>query len=107
MSLLDPIDMRPLTIGYPVSCCSSASLNFMGVQSSECTHLGGVWARGLGGPESLPGRLAPPVSRRFGARMPSPDTIFALSSGRLPAAIAVVRISGPRAGDALMALAGK
>jgi tRNA modification GTPase len=33
------------------------------------------------------------------------STIFALSSGRLPAAIAVVRVSGPRAGDALMALA--
>ncbi len=33
------------------------------------------------------------------------DTIFALSSGRLPAAIAVVRVSGPRAGDALAALA--
>ena len=41
--------------------------------------------------------------------MPEPtrDTIFALSSGRPPAAIAVVRISGPRAGDALEALAGK
>jgi tRNA modification GTPase len=35
------------------------------------------------------------------------DTIFALSSGRGPAAIAVVRISGPRAGDALKALSGK
>ena len=35
------------------------------------------------------------------------DTIFALSSGRPPAAIAVVRISGPRAGDALKALCGK
>jgi tRNA modification GTPase len=35
------------------------------------------------------------------------DTIFALSSGRPPAAIAVVRISGPRAGVALKALAGK
>jgi tRNA modification GTPase len=35
------------------------------------------------------------------------DTIFALSSGRLPAAIAVVRVSGPRAGHALAALAGK
>jgi tRNA modification GTPase len=33
------------------------------------------------------------------------DTIFALSSGRLPAAIAVVRVSGPRAGHALVALA--
>jgi tRNA modification GTPase len=33
------------------------------------------------------------------------DTIFALSSGRPPAAIAVVRVSGPGAGDAIMALA--
>src|SRR5690349_23647517 len=41
--------------------------------------------------------------------MPAPrrDTIFALSSGRPPAAIAVVRISGPRAGDALKALIGR
>jgi tRNA modification GTPase len=34
------------------------------------------------------------------------DTIFALSSGRPPAAIAVVRVSGPRAGDAILSLAG-
>ncbi len=34
-------------------------------------------------------------------------TIFALSSGRVPAAIAVVRISGPRAGAALTALGVK
>jgi tRNA modification GTPase len=34
------------------------------------------------------------------------DTIYALSSGAPPAAIAVVRISGPKAGDALKALAG-
>ena len=34
------------------------------------------------------------------------DTIFALSSGRPPAAIAVVRISGPRAADTLAQLAG-
>jgi tRNA modification GTPase len=41
--------------------------------------------------------------------MPAParDTIYALSSGRPPAAIAVIRISGPRAGDALKALSGK
>jgi len=41
--------------------------------------------------------------------MPEPAraTIFALSSGRPPAAIAVVRISGPRAGEALKALVGK
>jgi tRNA modification GTPase len=39
--------------------------------------------------------------------MPNPPTIFALSSGRGPAAIAVVRISGPRAGEALKALSGK
>ena len=38
---------------------------------------------------------------------PQRDTIFALSSGRPPAAIAVVRISGPRAGDALKQLTGK
>jgi len=41
---------------------------------------------------------------------PSPDrsdTIFALSSGHPPAAIAVVRICGPRAGDALRLLAGR
>lgn len=35
------------------------------------------------------------------------DTIFALSSGSPPAALAVVRISGPRADSALEALAGK
>jgi tRNA modification GTPase len=34
-------------------------------------------------------------------------TIFALSSGRPPAAIAVIRISGPRAGAALQALIGR
>ena len=39
--------------------------------------------------------------------MSEPDTIFALSSGRPPAAIAVVRISGPRAGEALKRLTGK
>ena len=37
----------------------------------------------------------------------SRDTIFALSSGRPPAAIAVVRIGGPRAGAALEALIGR
>ncbi len=35
------------------------------------------------------------------------DTIFACSSGAPPAAIGVIRISGPRAGDALRALAGR
>src|SRR5579863_1268504 len=35
------------------------------------------------------------------------STIFALSSGRPPAAIAVVRISGPNAGVALQALMGR
>lgn len=39
--------------------------------------------------------------------MAEPPTIFALSSGRPPAAIAVVRISGPRARDALAALSVK
>ena len=37
----------------------------------------------------------------------STDTIFALSSGRLPAAIAVVRVSGPQAGTALTTLGAK
>lgn len=35
------------------------------------------------------------------------DTIFALSSGAPPAAIGVIRVSGPRAGAALKALAGR
>jgi len=35
------------------------------------------------------------------------STIFALSSGRPPAAIAVVRVSGPQAGAALRALTGR
>ncbi len=39
--------------------------------------------------------------------MSTAATIFALSSGRPPAAIAVVRISGPRAGTALQALIGR
>jgi tRNA modification GTPase len=39
--------------------------------------------------------------------MPDRATIFALSSGRPPAAIAVVRVSGPRAGVALEKLIGR
>jgi tRNA modification GTPase len=35
------------------------------------------------------------------------DTIFALSSGSVPSAVAVIRISGPRAGEALRALIGR
>src|SRR5438477_8331677 len=35
------------------------------------------------------------------------QTIFALSSGRAPSAIAIVRVSGPQAGRVLSALAGK
>jgi tRNA modification GTPase len=38
---------------------------------------------------------------------PHEQTIFALSSGRPPSAIALVRVSGPQAGTALAALAGK
>ena len=34
------------------------------------------------------------------------DTIYALSSGALPAAIGIIRISGPAAGSALASLAG-
>jgi tRNA modification GTPase len=38
---------------------------------------------------------------------PRDQTIFALSSGRPPSAIAIVRVSGPEAGPVLTALAGK
>jgi tRNA modification GTPase len=38
---------------------------------------------------------------------PHDQTIFALSSGRLPSAIAIVRLSGSQAGPALQSLAGK
>jgi tRNA modification GTPase len=38
---------------------------------------------------------------------PREQTIFALSSGRSPSAIAMVRVSGPQAGPALIGLAGK
>jgi tRNA modification GTPase len=38
---------------------------------------------------------------------PGDQTIFALSSGRLPSAIALVRVSGPQAGKIVTALAGK
>ena len=39
--------------------------------------------------------------------MSTADTIFALSSGALPAAIAIIRISGPAAFEAVRALAGR
>src|SRR4030095_4470079 len=38
---------------------------------------------------------------------PRDQTIFALSSGRAPSAIAIVRVSGPEAGTVLASLAGK
>jgi len=38
---------------------------------------------------------------------PRDQTIFAMSSGRPPSAIAIVRVSGPQAGPALTALGGK
>src|SRR6478609_11884791 len=38
---------------------------------------------------------------------PRDQTIFALSSGRAPSAIAIVRVSGPQAKSALAALGGK
>src|SRR5438477_12856701 len=46
-------------------------------------------------------------SRTNKAMHPRDQTIFALSSGRLPSAIAVVRVSGPQAGSTLTLLAGK
>jgi tRNA modification GTPase len=38
---------------------------------------------------------------------PNDQTIFALSSGRPPSAIAIIRMSGPQAGTALKSVAGK
>src|ERR1700730_4516312 len=38
---------------------------------------------------------------------PDRDTIFALSSGRPPVAVAVIRVSGPRARFALETIAGR
>ena len=38
---------------------------------------------------------------------PRDQTIFALSSGRLPSAIALVRVSGPQAGKIVTTFAGK
>ena len=38
---------------------------------------------------------------------PREQTIFALSSGRPPSAIAMVRVSGPLAGAVLVGLAGR
>src|SRR3979409_1980166 len=38
---------------------------------------------------------------------PREQTIFALSSGRPPSAIAIVRVSGPQAGSALKSIAGR
>src|SRR6202022_1976144 len=38
---------------------------------------------------------------------PREQTIFALSSGRPPTAIAIVRVSGPRAGRVLESIAGR
>jgi tRNA modification GTPase len=49
----------------------------------------------------------PTAAENFETMSNQRDTIFALSSGRAPAAIAVVRVSGPRAGDAMVALGGR
>ena len=51
--------------------------------------------------------IAAPDRRRGRRAVTTPDTIFALGTGPGRAAIAVIRISGPGAGDALKALAGK
>lgn len=55
--------------------------------------------------DSLAAMRSPPALQR--GDQPLRDTIFALSSGRPPAAVAVIRISGPGAGEGLSALAGK
>jgi tRNA modification GTPase len=48
-----------------------------------------------------------PASTQTKSQPGEPETIFALSSGRVPAAIAVVRISGPRARFGLETFIGK
>ena len=48
-----------------------------------------------------------PKMHQMGTFAGGADTIFALSSGAPPAAVAVVRISGPKAESALEALAGR
>jgi tRNA modification GTPase len=45
--------------------------------------------------------------RYYDLMHPRDQTIYALSSARPPSAIAIVRVSGPRAGDALKSLIGK
>ena len=47
------------------------------------------------------------ISSQENAMHPSEQTIFALSSGRLPAAIAIVRISGPQSSAVLNTLCGR
>jgi tRNA modification GTPase len=53
------------------------------------------------------------INIRFGgvgdkqAMHPRDQTIFALSSGQLPSAISIVRVSGPQAGPVLIALTGR
>ena len=54
-----------------------------------------------------PGALYVVAEIGLKSRMGPDDTIFALSSGRPPAAIAVVRICGPQAGRALQTLIGR
>lgn len=46
------------------------------------------------------------MERRNSTTTPAGDTIYALSSGPPPAAIAIIRISGPAAGPAIEALSG-
>jgi tRNA modification GTPase len=66
-------------------------------------NAGSVFNAGNAGLDPCPPSALPCATMSEQAR----ETIYALSSGRPPAAIAVVRISGPRAGEALKALAGK
>ena len=65
---------------------------------------------GLPRPDRRPRRADPrgnvAVTARF-AYVRDMDTIFALSSGRLPAGVAVVRLSGPAAGPVVTALTGQ
>jgi hypothetical protein len=71
------------------------------------THGGWAWARIYGRPKSAARPAVPLLDSQVAVLTNDRDTIFALSSGRPPVAIAVIRISGPGARLGLMATFGR
>src|SRR6476659_1922756 len=76
--------------------CCSKSARYCDAISCESRHSRGSESRCLSKGSGTNRRLHP-----------RDQTIFALSSGRPPSAIAIVRVSGPEAGPVLTALAGQ